>query len=301
MTFNPQNLCGWAGEEEAKKAWEQIGHLFPKYATPPTEVRRMMLFDIVRKVLGKDTPNYAQQVGDCVSFGAKNAIEYLSCIDILIRGDAEKFKPIFPPYLYGTGRVFIGKGQLGSGDGSLGSWQAKAVEEYGAINSDADGCPSYSGSLARKWGYRPGPPDQFVTIGKKHLVQSTVKVTEWDEAVKFICNGYPITIASNVGFEMGAGNDGFHDMSGSWGHQMCVVGIDDEHTTPYAIILNSWGDVHGRLKDFKSGEELPVGVLRVKKSALQRILSQDDSFAYSQWQGFPAQKLSRSDFNFGGD
>jgi hypothetical protein len=264
------------------------------------DVYETFYFDFFRKVLGKDTPNYAQEVGDCVSFGAKNAIEYLACIDIFVRGEAEKFRPIFPPYLYGTGRVFIGNGQLGNSDGSLGSWQAKAVEKYGAIPSDEEGTPKYSGTVARQWGRRPGPPDKFVELGKQHLVQSTVKVETWEDFVKFICNGYPVTVASNVGFEMQAGSDGFHNRSGSWAHQMCFIGVDDEYEKPYGCLLNSWSDVHGSIKDFKTGEPWPKGTLRVHKKDIESMLAQGDSFAYSQWVGFPEQRLSLSDINTGG-
>lgn len=234
-------------------------------------------------------------VHNCVSFGAKNAIEYLICTEMLMKGDRETFKPIFPPYLYGTGRVFVGRGQI-NGDGSLGSWMADAVVQYGTIPSDVEGCPAYSGSIAREWGARPGPPTKFVEIGKNHLVKSAAKINSWDELVTAICNGYPCTVASNQGFNMEPSRDGFHAPSGTWAHQMCIIGIDDESSDPYAVILNSWGDAHSRLKDFETNEDLPIGVLRVRKRTIERMIDAEETFAYSNFDGFPDRQIEKELF-----
>jgi hypothetical protein len=296
--FYSTGFKGWLGKAAATKAWGELKDS-PSFVQFNLNVvqgdRRLMLWDVVRKVLGKDTENYAQQVGDCVSFGAKNAIEYLQCSEILMGGDREKFKPIYPPYLYGTGRVFIGGGQL-RGDGSLGSWMADAVIKYGTIPSDAEGCPAYSGSQARRWGAPPGPPKEFVEVGKIHLVRSAAKINSWDELVTAICNGYPCTVASSQGFNMEPSRDGFHAPSGSWAHQMCIVGVDGEASDPYAVILNSWGDAHGRLKDFVSNEDMPIGVLRVRKRTIERMIAAGETFAFSNFEGFPEQPIAKELF-----
>lgn len=292
---------GWGGPILAAQAWNLLrgeSYIFDglPIMTSPYRGKRMMLFDVTRKVLGKDTLNYPQEIGDCVSFGAKNATEYLQCCEILMKGDREKFRPVFPPYLYGTGRVFIGRGQLDGEDGSLGSWMADAVIKYGVLASDESNVPQYEGRVAKKWGDTPGPPDEFVNIGKTHPIKSAARINNWEELVTAICNGYPCTVASNQGFEMEAGNDGFHDASGQWGHQMCIVGVDDEYSQPYAIIVNSWGDAHGRLKDFNTNEELPIGVLRAKKNIIQRMINSGEVFAYSNFLGFPTQAIDKELF-----
>lgn len=227
---------------------------------------------------------------NCVSFMAKNCAEYVALADIVIRGEAEEFKQYFSPYFYGTGRVFVGGGKI-NGDGSIGSWQAKAVEQYGCVAYDT--VPGgYNGNLARKYGNRPGPPNDLVEKGKKNLIKTTTQVTSFEQAAKYVLNYYPVGICSNVGFEMTPGNDGFHDPGPSWAHAMTLIGVDTKYKIPYGIILNSWGSVHGQLKDFDDGHELPVGVLRVKASVIDRMLKQGDSFAYSQHDGFPTQKLN---------
>lgn len=296
--FYHSGMKGWLGKTAAKKAWATLkdSPSFMKFNLAGVQgSRRLMLWDVTRKVLGKDTPNYPQEIGDCVSFGAKNAIEYLICTEMLMNGERETFKPIFPPYLYGTGRVFVGGGQI-NGDGSLGSWMAEAVIKYGAIPSDMEGCPKYSGSIARQWGNRPGPAQKFVDEGKQHPVKKAAQINNWDELVVAICNGYPCTVASNQGFNMEASRDGFHAPSGSWAHQMCIIGVDDEASDPYAIILNNWGDVHGRLKDFNTNEDLPVGVLRVRKRTIERMIAAEETFAFSNFDGFPDRPIEKELF-----
>lgn len=238
--------------------------------------------------------NYASH--NCVSFGGKNAGEYVQFFP-LANGERNIWTMLFPPYLWGCGRIFIGNNQLGRQDGSVGVWQAKAVQQYGVIAKDLEGVPAYSGQVARQWGNSPGPDQKWVTIGKEHLIQSAAAVTTWEETVTGIVNGYPITIASNVGYDMTPRSDGFHHYSTSWAHQMCVIGVDDDASEPYVCILNSWGDVHGSLKDFKTGEIWPKGTLRVRKSDFMKVLAEQDSFAYSSMVGFPAQEIDREKFD----
>jgi hypothetical protein len=280
---------GWVGTSDEFKIVGDTFFTLPDKMVERAAGRKMFLYRVNRKVLSQDTKNYPQEIGDCVSFGAKNAIEYLMCAEILIKGDREQFTPIFPPYLYGTGRVFIGGGQLGNQDGSSGAWMAQAVIKYGTIPSNTPNCPPYSGSVAKKWGAKPGPSAGFVAVGKTHPVKSAAKVNSWEELVAAIVNGYPVTISSNQGFTMEAAGNGFHQPRGNWAHQMCFIGVDDEYAQPYALILNSWGDAHGHLKSFDGEDDLPVGVLRVTKSAAEGMIRSGEAFAYGNFDGFPEQ------------
>lgn len=292
--MNTSHLFGWAGTDAANRAWELIGESFPPFfiahQLQPTTGGIARLWDLVRRVLNRDTENYRQETGDCVSFGAKNAIEYVQCAEIL-RGDLEEFQPVFPPYLYATGRVLVGENRLRGRAGSLGSWMAKAVVEHGVLRSNHDGVPRYSGSIADRWGNGDGF-QAFLTEGRRHPVRSAARITTWDALVAAIVNGYPCTIASNAGFSMTAGSDGFHHQRGTWPHQMCIVAISDDARRPWAGLLNSWGDAHGRVVDFDSGEPWPVGTLRVRRDAIEGMLRTGECFAYSQFDGFPQQNFS---------
>jgi hypothetical protein len=236
---------------------------------------------------------------NCVSFGAKNASEYLQFFPIA-NGTRYVFTNIFPPYLWGCGRVFVGNNELGTEDGSMGVWQAKAVMQYGVVASNTPGVPPYSNEAAYKWGNYPGPDPSFITIGKEHLVKSAALVQTWQDVMTALTNGYPVTIASDVGFDMEQQRDGFMHYTTHWSHQMCIIGADDgdgQNVEPHAAILNSWGDVFGQIKDFRTGENWPVGTLRVRKADIETILAAGDSFAYSSMEGFPAQDLPRDLFD----
>jgi hypothetical protein len=287
------HLCGWLAPDEAARAWQEIqanestAKCFVPFALAQLvgeEYKRTVLWDFTIKVLGGHTKNYAQQIGDCVSFGMKNAMEYLQCVEIARLGQAEKFRPIFPPYVYGISRVQIGGGRIG-GDGSNGSWAAAGVVKYGLLASDESQVPPYSGSVARSWG-RSGPPDSFITVGKMHLVKSAAKVTSAQQVKEAICNGYPVTAASGVGFNRMTRRNGkvWGVRSGSWPHQMCFVGWDDADDGTYC--LNSWGeDAHPTPEN---GD--PPGGFWVEKDDVERMVSEGDSFAISQFDGFPRQR-----------
>ena len=286
---------GWAGETEANRAWDEIGDQFQvfgiKGVTESKAGGTYRLWKFVREVLGKDTPNYAQQTGDCVSMGAQNAVEHVACVEIS-NGESELFKRAFAPYLYYTSRVLIGKNQLRGRAGSVGSWMAKAVEQYGVVPVDAEELPPYSGELADRWGDGNGSPEQWLDVGASHLITTTSRVNNWSELVEAIGNGYPVTIASNLGFNMKPSSDGYHRRKGSWAHQMCIVGVCDG-SKPWAAIRNSWGkDAHGQLTDFETGDAWPLGTLRVRPEDLEPAFRSGELYAFSQFEGFPEQNLS---------
>lgn len=244
-------------------------------------------------------------VHNCVSFAGKNSLEYLTCVEIALNGESQKFRKIFPPYFYGTSRVQIGQRQLGNSDGSTGVWLQRATKDYGVLSADETNVPQYSGQIAKQWGYQ-GPPDEFIQIGKQHLVKTTSQVLSSADVANAIYNGYPVVVCSNQGFNMQAGSDGFHSPGRDpWGHSMAIIGYEDHPQYGlYFIILNSWGDQHGRLKDFTSGADLPIGILRVRGEIVDRMASEfQDTWAFSQYDGYPDQaaKLDKALFDLIGN
>jgi hypothetical protein len=290
---------GWCGLDLAKAAFQMLDAqgCFAKMSAKYQAGKKMMLYWVARKLFGHDTPNYPQQIGDCVSFGAKNATEYLTACQIMLAGLEEKFRPVFPPYYYGTGRIYVGHSG-GYSDGSSGAWMAEAVRTYGTLFADESGVPQYQGSVAKSWGASAGNGiDKWKDTASKYLVKSTAPINSWEDLVAAISNGYPCTTASDIGYSMEASSDGFHRQTTSWSHQMCFIGVDETYTEPYAIILNNWGDVHGHLKDFQTtSEDLPVGVLRVRKADAMKHIQAGETFAYSQFDGFPDTPLDKKLF-----
>lgn len=287
-------LCGWAGQEEAAAAWAKLGPKFAKFqirGVAQDNTKKMaLLWDAVRIVNdGKHLPTFRQEIGDCVGAGAKQAMDYLQCVEMVRTGESE-FKPVYSPYHYACGRMApdLGAGKIRGPDGSVGSWQAEALVRYGVLPADLPGLEPYSGAVIRKWATRM-PSREWIDAGRKHLVQSAAQVKTPEEVRDAIVNGYPVTIASDVGFMMQPpAKDGrlVNSRRGSWAHQMCVIGYDGATgQEPYWYILNSWGaDAHGKPPD-----ESPPGGFWVRKADMAAIVRQGDSFALSQFQGFPVQ------------
>lgn len=291
MSFT--KLFGWGGPAKAEEQWRSMRHLFSPFQisgyTAGEEIKdgSYMLWRIARQLLGKDCENYPQQTGDCVSFGAANAIKHLQCAEIAA-GDQEEYHPIFPPYLYGTGRVFVGKGQLGREQGSFGSWQAEAVRKYGVLRSNFAGVPKYTKSIAEKWGANPGPPTTFVDEAKQHLVGSTARLTTLQQAVTSLAiAAAPFTIASEQGFNMTPDANGIHRPGREpWPHQMAVIGVEVLGGSYTFCVINSWGDVHGKLVDKVKKDQWPAGCLRVAGTDIQRMIKSGEAFAFGGLQGF---------------
>jgi hypothetical protein len=293
MTFESQKLCGWAGREQAARAWGELGHRFGEFRIVgdlgPTQGVRLLLWDFAKKVTGGHLPNYRQEIGDCVSFGAKNAVQYLTCVQIA-QGQRDEYHHAFPPFIYGTSRHDIGGDRLGGSDGSLGVWAAEAVKKFGVLFADDSAVPSYSSQVASQWGSRSGPPREFYDVARDNPVRSCAKVTTYAQVRDALANGYPVTVASNQGFAMeGRQSDDkcWGVPQGSWAHQMCFIGVDDDSSRPGCFCLNSWG------KDLWPihPDGAPPGGFWVDARIVERMVGQDDSFAYSQFEGFPAQKL----------
>jgi hypothetical protein len=297
------DLCGWS-PELARDSFDLIGSTIPRLrivgAAPPTgEPRRAMLYELARKVLGKDTDNYPQRIGDCTSFMGKNCSEYVQLYPIA-NGDRSVFTTIFPPYIYGCERAFVAN-QHNYSDGGVGAWVGTSVQKYGVLPTTAPNCPQYSKDIAKKWGYS-GPPKEFVELGKQHIIRSVAAVKSTEDVKDALMNFYPVGVCSGIGYDMTPRQDGFNHYSTTWNHAMSIIGFDDGDSSKGIpecfVLLNNWGDVHGKIIDFRTKEAWPVGTLRISAANLQRMLDQNDSFAFSALEGFPAQDLPRENFVF---
>lgn len=290
----PEQRFGWAGPEGVKKAAPLVATMrtFKIVGAPAGDdntTKNVRLWDSSVKVLGSHIPNYAQEIGDCVSFGAKNACNYLLCVEIANGSPGLEFHEAYPPWIYGGSRVNIGHGQLGRGDGSVGAWAAQFVQQFGVLRKDLDGVPAYSGSIAKTWGQK-GPPKEFFPQAIDFKVSTVSPIRSADEARDALCNGYPVTIASDWGSTKMPQVDGriVATRNANWPHQMCLIAYDGKTgSEPYFYILNSWGpDAHPKPLQ---GE--PPGGFWVRKKDVDYITRQGDSFAYSNFKGFPARDL----------
>lgn len=284
---------GWLGPEAAAAARQQLANELPELKVEgeatPWEGRSISLWTFAKAVNGgQHIPNVAQQIGDCVSFGNGHACEYSSAVQIQLAGEGS-FHRVFKPYLYGTGRVFVGHVRS-QGNGSTGAWQAAALQQYGALAEDHEGVPAYSRTVAMQWGGPPGPPQQFVTEGKRHLVQARL-VKGYDQACEALANGWAIAVCSNAGYscrEEAGRLVGRWDRS--WAHCMCFIAYDDREGVQMVYCLNSWGpEAHARLSYYQRTGE-PPGGFWIRRSDADRMLKQGDSYAIS-FSGFQRRNL----------
>lgn len=254
-----------------------------------------ILSDYVKQIHGSFIAQI-QAIGDCVSFGAAHGVDHTYAFEIVVKKERESWLGITSTEdIYGGSRVQIGNGQLGYGDGSIGSWAAKYISQYGTLlraKYDHDDLTRYNSTRAKNWG-NPGKgvPQYLWDIARKTPIKTTSLVRNYEEARDAIYNGYAVTVASNVGFRQTRDKDGFLTRSGTWYHQMCFIGVDDAFKRPGLLCLNSWP------YSWVSGPtrwDIPPGSFWVDASTATSMLSQGDSFALSDRVGFPAKKLDIS-------
>lgn len=250
--------------------------------------KNVRLWDAVLQLRGEHLPNVPQQIGDCVSWGAANAVNYLQAVQI-IRGPPAEFHPAYPPWIYGASRVWVGKshGSNFRGDGSVGAYAVEALQTYGCLRADHEQCPPYNGTVARQWG-SSGPPEWAKAVAKANLVQSIAQVKSAAEARDAIAGAHcPVTIASGWW-----GTTDIPVVNGrrvarrttSWAHQQCLIAYDGSGPEPLFYCLNSWGpNAHPAPLQ---GE--PPGGYWIRYSDVDRICREGDSWSISAFDGFPA-------------
>ena len=230
-------------------------------------------------------------VHNCVSHGAANAVDILRAIQTAT-GKGQWLAETASEVIYALSRVEIGHGQLGSGDGSVGAWAAEACRTYGTLLRQVYGkydLTKYDGNRAKSWGMpNAGLPNDLEPAAHEHLVRSVTLVKTWEDLCDAIAAGYPVTVASNQGFTSTRDSEGFARPSGTWGHQMVFWAADDLSPRKGALIENSWGP------NWITGPttyDQPPGSFWADKSVVEHMLAMQDSWAYSDYEGFPPKQL----------
>lgn len=255
----------------------------------------VLLHKLVERVRGS-FPVHRQTIGDCVSHGWGLSVDVVRAVQIA-QGARERYAgDTATEPIYAGSRVEIGGGRI-RGDGSVGAWAAKLVSTYGTLIRGAYGSidlSEYDGARARDWG-RPGRgiPDPLEPTMREHLVHTVSLVDSYEAARDAIANGYPVAVCSNQGFASVRDAQGFARPKGTWGHCMMFVAVDDADARPGLLCCNSWGP------DWISGpkrHEQPEGSFWVDAQTVDRMLRQGDSFAVSQYEGYPAQDLDYAQY-----
>lgn len=234
------------------------------------------------------------ECGSCVAHGAALACDALMAIDIVRNGKSKPSGRTDPMSIYWGSRVEIGGGKL-RGEGSVGVWAAEWLKKFGALEQKKYpkvDLSKYDPSVCCGSQSNRGVPDDLEPIARQFPVKNYAQVKSFDEAVYAVDAGYPVTVASDQGFLMQLDANGFATASGTWNHQMCVVGYELD-PTPCLWIANSWGAC------YTGG---PAGwcpaVKKVRKATAERMLRQGDSWALSDFVSFSPKGLDWSVLNF---
>lgn len=302
-----RSLCGWVPPHQRTRQQNQeheriVGQMpdFKIFGDSGPLPDKTYLWDYSKAINGgKHFATLHQLLGSCVGEGATNVVWYLSAMEVARLGDPEKVLLPWMGYIYGRSRYRAGI--EGYGEGSTGSGAAEAVREDGVIAANEPGLPRiesqtdtdivWGKDIEYSWSDGERIDQKWLDLGVKHLVKTTAQIKSTEEAMQAIANGYPLTDASDVGFQMSPQvSNGYllNRYSDTWNHQTCFLAYDKH---PQLGLLfwyqNSWGSrAHG--VDPAGG---PPGGFWITEKDAARIIRQGETFAYSQFDGFPAQKL----------
>ncbi len=288
MSIEFENLGGWRHDPDAvAKTLASMPR--PLFGAETPHLARsgagktVLLYKAFADVNGGKYIDYAPQaIGDCVSFGFGHGVDLLEAVQISIGKKPEEFKQTATEAVYGMARVDIG-GDHSWIDGAVGAWAAKAVTTLGTVSRDVVG--PYDGQRAKNWG-RNGVPADVKQQAVSHKVLTSSLVTTYEELEDALSNGYPVTVCSNQGFTLTRDSDGFCRARGRWGHCMLIVGVRSDK--PGACIFQSWGS------DVPSGPlalDQPPNSFWAERSVVESMLSKQDSWSLSSFEGYPAQVL----------
>lgn len=291
-------------EEEIKLDTEAKSQMIPFEIIGDEDPKdRAFLWDCAKIANGgKHFRTFYQQTGSCVGNGGGQALWYLSAVEVVRLKDLEQV--LLPFYLLPYGRSRYYAGIRGQGDGSFGSAFAEAMRKDGILQANLEGLPKFSDTAGITWGrsaeyqWSDGAKidQKWLSLSRKHLLKSTAQVKSAQQVRQALLNYYPCTIASDWGGQMTPAVQGdppvrLNKRADTWQHQMCVIGTVNHPQFGWIYyILNSWGvDAHGQPPSNGYGE--PPGGFWVKEGDMDYIARQGDSFAFSQFDGFPAQRL----------
>lgn len=325
MTTQVEKLCGWIPVEQwtpgirrtVRDYIASLAHPDFELSEPYAAIRGagegvdVFHWTAELKLFGKLLPAYHQTIGSCVSQGWGRAAQDQLLIDIAQRLEPEglpielkKDLIVATEPIYGGSRNEIGGGRLGNSDGSVGSWAARWVTEWGILFRQKYGAYDLSKpdeSLAQKWGNRGvGVPDALEPLSREHPISSVAVCRSWEGARDALATFNSVVICSSQGFTT-TRVGGFCKPSGTWNHCMLLRGCGvAKGNRPFGVVQNSWGQTSpggpGNVT-LETGDivELPKGCFCVDADVLdQRILRSGDCHVASGIRGF---RRSRPNYN----
>lgn len=297
--------CGWIPPDERSAAGTQAHNaiigatddLRISGSRIDADTTKVCLWDCWNTARPAGWPGIRQITGSCVGAGGGNALFSLAAADVVKRRDPERVEVPFWLLPYGISRMLGGLHDRG--DGSFGSTFAKAVSQYGHIPANVEGLPAYTDTDGYSWGetneknWSQGRKikAEYLDAAKPHLVRKVALCQSTDDVRDALRNYYPVTCASNWGGAMRPPIQGAREpvllnrRRTTWQHQMSVQAWRDHpEFGELFYLLNQWGqETHGRCP---SGA--PPGGFWIAKPDMRDIVSQGETFAFSELDGFPS-------------
>lgn len=282
---------------------EMIGTFASRGQQLVTLPERVLMHELEIKTTGALLPRIHQTSGSCVGAGGARAYTLAQVGDVFVRGDAEEIKIPFPYATYGVGREIAGS--RGTGEGSFGGAQAKAIKQFGMLPWDDERVPkpvikngwaSWRSNQEIQWSHPKAWPIQRSELepdAQKFQITDVTQAESTDDVDQGLAQGFGVTIACMFGTKprveddvlLGRWND-------SWAHQQSITGywLHPKHGKIY-VIDNQWDDVHGHCPTL-----FPIGVTgsywMLEKDLAKIIKSQDgEVYLHSNTEGFPLQQI----------
>ena len=224
-------------------------------------------------------------ISNCVSHGTRNACDLSRAVEIHINHEKESWVA-----RGATEGIYGCRGH--GGQGMSCSRAAQFVNDTGGIllrqkYDDVD-LTKYNGSTGANWGSR-GVPKDLVKVASEHQVKTTSLIKTVEEARDALYNGYGVNVCSNYGFSNIRNEKGISRTQGSWGHSMAWTACDDTGTQPYFLVQNSWGKWNSG--GHPAWGPIPDGSFLIDSDTAAGMLNQNGAYAFSNFDGFPVQKL----------
>lgn len=246
----------------------------------------------------------SQGIGDCMSWSCAHNADMLACVQAYMQGAPEEVPyQVASECMYGFMRVEVyGRPDYG-GDGANGGDAAKAVMAYGVLHrtkynfGKGYDFTTYSGSRAKSFG-ATGVPDELEPLAREHIVKTATLVTNFNDAAKFIMNGYPISNAASNNYTCEGNRDNEGYARGTpYSHAMNYVGVRWGAKPALLKTNTGWvNSVSGPMWPAELASDSKYASLLTcmwweEASLCDKVLGEQDSFAYSQYQGFKKQAI----------
>lgn len=256
---------------------------------------KVELWRFMQAVYGDNWFLNQRECGSCVAHTGALWCDLYMAREII---EGRRLKPsgrTDPMTIYWGSRIEIGGGQI-RGEGSVNLWMARYLQKFGALEQrryEALDLTKYDPSVCCGPNASRGVPDALEPIAKRYPVKRYAQVSNFDEAVAAIADGYAVPIASDQGFKMTLTKTGFGVPSGTWNHSQLAVGYELK-PTPCLHVANHWGPCYAG-----GPADWPKGMMKVDKDTSNYMLGQEDSWVLSDHESFaPKPVLDWSVLNF---